>query len=71
MGQLNLPASSFLVAKIKDMEKRIAHLERNWRPPQYTTAARPAYVKGFLYFDTTLNKLVVGGAAHYETVTSV
>jgi hypothetical protein len=39
--------------------------------PQYTTAGAPAYVKGALYFDTTLNKLRVGGASAWETVTSV
>ncbi len=31
----------------------------------------PAYVKGGIYFDTTLNKLRVGGATAWETVTSV
>jgi hypothetical protein len=35
-----------------------------------TTAAAPAYRKGALYFDTTLNKLRVGGATAWETVTS-
>lgn len=40
-------------------------------PIQATTAAKPAYVKGGLYFDTTLNKLRVGGATAWETVTSV
>jgi hypothetical protein len=37
----------------------------------YTTATAPAYVKGALYFDTTLNKLRVGGATAWETITSV
>ena len=36
-----------------------------------TTAAAPAYVVGAMYFDTTLNKLRIGGAAGWETVTSV
>lgn len=40
-------------------------------PPQYTTALAPPYVKGAIYFDTTLNKLRVGGASGWETVTSV
>jgi hypothetical protein len=40
-------------------------------PQQATTAAAPAYVKGAIYFDTTLNKLRVGGATAYETITSV
>lgn len=39
--------------------------------PQFTTAGAPAYVKGSVYFDTTLNKLRVGGATAWETVTSV
>lgn len=38
--------------------------------PRYTTAARPAYSNGFIYFDTTTDKLVIGGASAYETVTS-
>jgi hypothetical protein len=38
---------------------------------QATTAAAPAYVKGGIYFDTTLNKLRVGGATAWETITSV
>jgi hypothetical protein len=41
------------------------------KPQQATTAAAPAYVKGAIYFDTTLNKLRVGGATAYETITSV
>ena len=40
-------------------------------PQQATTAGAPAYVKGAIYFDTTLNKLRVGGATAYETITSV
>jgi len=40
-------------------------------PVKTTTAAAPAYVLGGVYFDTTLNKLRVGGAAAWETVTSV
>jgi hypothetical protein len=40
------------------------------KPQQATTVAAPAYIKGALYFDTTLNKLRVGGAAAWETVTS-
>ena len=34
-------------------------------------SSAPTYVKGGLYFDTTLNKLRVGGATAWETVTSV
>lgn len=40
-------------------------------PRQTTTAAAPAYVKGGIYFDTTLNKLMIGGATAWEAVTSV
>lgn len=35
-----------------------------------STATAPAYVKGGVYFDTTLNKLRVGGATAWETITS-
>jgi hypothetical protein len=38
---------------------------------QYTTVNAPPYGKGLMYFDTTLNKLRVGGATAWETVTSV
>jgi hypothetical protein len=40
-----------------------------FEPPQYSSA--PAYSKGRVYFDTTLNKLRVGGATTWETITSV
>lgn len=40
-------------------------------PVQATTAGAPAYVLGGMYFDTTLNKLRIGGATGWETVTSV
>jgi hypothetical protein len=40
-------------------------------PKQHATIGAPAYVKGGVYFDTTLNKLRIGGAAGWETVTSV
>lgn len=40
-------------------------------PVQAPTASQPTYVKGGIYFDTTLNKLMVGGATTWETVTSV
>jgi hypothetical protein len=38
--------------------------------PQATTAKAPAYKKGRMYFDTTLNKACIGGATAYETITS-
>lgn len=41
------------------------------KPQQAATASAPTYVKGAIYFDTTLNKLRVGGATGWETITSV
>jgi len=38
---------------------------------QYATGSRPAYVKGALIYDSTLSKLVVGGASDWEVVTSI
>ena len=38
---------------------------------QYATGSRPTYVKGALIYDSTLGKLVVGGATAWEVVTSV
>jgi hypothetical protein len=40
-------------------------------PQQAATASAPGYVKGAIYFDTTLNKLRVGGATGCETITSI
>lgn len=40
-------------------------------PAQAATVSAPAYVKGGMYFDTTLNKMRIGGATAWETVTSV
>lgn len=34
------------------------------------TASAPSYAMGGLYFDSTLNKLRVGGVSGWETVTS-
>jgi hypothetical protein len=39
-------------------------------PVQAPTASAPSYVKGAMYFDTTANKLMIGGATAWETVTS-
>lgn len=36
----------------------------------FTTGTEPAYVKGGQYFNTTLNKMRIGGATAWETVTS-
>lgn len=40
-------------------------------PQQAATVSAPSYVKGGMYFDTTLNKMRIGGASAWETVTSV
>lgn len=40
-------------------------------PVQAATASAPTYVKGGVYFDTTLNKLRVGGASGWETIISI
>ncbi len=39
-------------------------------PQQHATAGGPAYVEGAIYYDTTLHKLRIGGAAGWETITS-
>lgn len=38
--------------------------------PKHTTASAPAYAKGRMYYDTTLDKARIGGATAYETITS-
>lgn len=40
-----------------------------FKPAQ--SASDPTYVKGAIYFDTTRNKLRVGGATGWETITSI
>jgi hypothetical protein len=42
-----------------------------WFPRQAITASAPTYVEGGVYYDTTLHKLRIGGAAGWETITSV
>ena len=37
---------------------------------QYTTATRPTWQIGFEFFDTTINKKVIGGASGWEVVSS-
>lgn len=37
----------------------------------YKAATAPTYAKGAMYFDTTLNKLRIGGATAWETITSI
>lgn len=36
----------------------------------FQSATPPNYIKGGIYFDTTLNKLRIGGASDWETITS-
>ena len=38
---------------------------------QYTNGTEPAYIKGAQYFNTTINKLKIGGATAWETITSI
>jgi hypothetical protein len=49
----------------------VALLVKLFYPGQFTTVGAPAYVKGAVYFDSTLNKLRIGGATNWETVTSI
>jgi len=41
-----------------------------FKPPQYTTATRPAWVNGAVIFDTDIDKVVIGGVSGWEAVTS-
>jgi hypothetical protein len=42
----------------------------NYKGMLTTTQAASLYTPGSLYFDTTLNKLRIGGATAWETITS-
>lgn len=53
------------------VEKVSVNYQGVFFPVQATTASAPTYIKGGIYFDTTLNKLRVGGATGWETITSV
>ena len=71
MATIDMPPTSTLAD---------THLWRSWfysifnytKSPynllQYPSA--PPYAKGAMYFDTTLNKLRIGGATGWETVQS-
>jgi hypothetical protein len=83
MTQMRLPPYSSKVSETRD--GTLTQPWRQWfqflysnlttpalvQPIQAPTASAPAYVKGAIYFDTTLNKLRVGGASGWETITSV
>ncbi len=40
------------------------------KPAPYSTGTRPAYAMGAVYYDTTLNKLMIGGASTWEVISS-
>jgi hypothetical protein len=67
---------NFYITQVGVGSLRVSHTSGNVAilgtisPQQATTASAPAYVKGAIYFDTTLNKLRVGGATTWETITS-
>jgi len=64
-------SSGALTERLKiDSAGNITQSTGLYNPPQYSTAEAPAYTKGGVYFDTTLNKLRVGGATDWETITS-
>lgn len=78
MGQASEPAMHDTVTQpasissVSEMVMQPASLDAmHLDIPQFPTVTRPAYQKGRLYFDTTLNKLVIGGATAYETITSL
>ena len=59
------------VWKINSVELYGEHLSNGIiMPRKVATSAAPTYEKGAIYFDTTLNKLRVGGASGWETITS-
>lgn len=53
-----------------DAVSQILTVNATIKPLQAETASAPSYEKGAIYFDTTLNKLRVGGATAWETITS-
>ena len=63
--------TSLLVFVLYDYTNVLVNNNIVIKPLQAPTISAPTYVKGGLYFDTTLNKLRVGGATVWETVTSV
>lgn len=65
-------AKSLLYGIFADaVNNQALHVNGVFFPLSSTTAAAPSYVEGAIYYDTTLHKLRVGGAAAWETITSV
>ena len=72
-------AAAALASDVSEIETDLGELAPQDSPafttlmdvPQHAAAGGPAYAKGRVYFNTTSNKLMIGGAAAYETVTSV
>ena len=64
------PTSGVSIGNTVDPGAKNLSVSGTISPQQATTAAAPAYVKGAIYFDTTLNKLRVGGVTGWETITS-
>ena len=46
------------------------HINAVVMPVQAANGSAPSYVKGGMYFNTTSNKMMIGGATGWETVTS-
>jgi hypothetical protein len=63
-------ASSISNSNITDARAMAGPSSNIVYPVQAATASAPPYIKGGLYYDTTLHKLRVGGASAWETVTS-
>ena len=71
LSVIGLSSDSSLNTTLLTVSSASAVFSGTISPQQATTAGAPAYVKGAIYFDTTLNKLRVGGATAWETITSV
>jgi hypothetical protein len=53
---------------ILNLQDQQGNIVQFGEPIQYSSA--PTYIKGQIYFDTTLNKLRVGGISGWETISS-
>jgi len=71
MGSLATGSSNLTIFNASDsiIGQFVANSGGAFKPLQ--SASAPTYIKGAIYFDTTLNKLRVGGATGWETITSV